>query len=124
MRRQLKVQGPLGGPFVKRDNENTLEKANATLKQPTDCSNGEHREGPQEGGNYPWTKTASVRVRPATRRPGKWEGPEGPEGLSPDELRSCSIAKLRAKAREHEAEIHGAVSASGGETRPQTQEGD
>ncbi|XP_040046917.2 visual system homeobox 2 [Gasterosteus aculeatus] len=124
MRRQLKVQGPLGGPFVKRDNEDTLEKANATLKQPTDCSNGEHREGPQEGGNYPWTKTASVRVRPATRRPGKWEGPEGPEGLSPDELRSCSIAKLRAKAREHEAEIHGAVSASGGETRPQTQEGD
>uniref|UniRef100_A0AAQ4RYU7 Si:dkey-43p13.5 n=1 Tax=Gasterosteus aculeatus aculeatus TaxID=481459 RepID=A0AAQ4RYU7_GASAC len=119
MRRQLKVQGPLGGPFVKRDNEDTLEKANATLKQPTDCSNGEHREGPQEGGNYPWTKNASVRVRPATRRPGKWEGPEGPEGLSPDELRSCSIAKLRAKAREHEAEIHGAVSASGGETPEQ-----
>ncbi|KAM8845932.1 visual system homeobox 2 [Spinachia spinachia] len=119
MRRQLKVQGPLGGPFVKRDSEQRLEKASATVKRQTDCSNGEPRQAAQEAQNYPWTKTAS-----ATRRSGEWEGPEGPEGPSPDQLRSCSIAKLRAKAREHEAEIHGTVSASGGEARPQTQEGD
>lgn len=34
------------------------------------------------------------------------------------ELRSCSIAKLRAKAREHEAEIHGYSAMSAPERRP------
>lgn len=38
---------------------------------------------------------------------GRWQRPGGTP--SSEELRSCSIAKLRAKAREHEAEIHGAV---------------
>lgn len=40
---------------------------------------------------------------------GRWAGPAAAAAPSSEELRSCSIAKLRAKAREHEAEIHGAV---------------
>ncbi|XP_037332524.2 visual system homeobox 2 [Pungitius pungitius] len=108
MRRQLKVRGQLGGPFVKRGGEETSEKGSAASNRQTGCS-AEHRAGPQEGGGHPWTKAASVH--PATGRSGEWEGPRGP---SPEELRSCSIAKLRAKAREHEAEIHGAVNVSGG----------
>ncbi|TNN68064.1 Homeobox protein unc-4 [Liparis tanakae] len=119
MRRQLKLQGHLGGPHVKRDDEETSEKARRGLKRQTEGSPGEQRDGRQEGENYPWTKTVSaalsVRVQPATQRSGKWERPEGP---SSDELRTCSIAKLRAKAREHEAELHGAVNMS------QTQEDD
>ncbi|XP_075942838.1 visual system homeobox 2, partial [Anarhichas minor] len=125
MRRQLKLQGHLGGPYVKRDNDETPEKASRSLKQQTECSNGEHWERRQEGENYPWTKTVSaalsVRMQPVTQRSGKWERPEG---LSSDELRSCSIAKLRAKAREHEAEIHSTVNMPGGERQSQTQEDD
>ncbi|XP_068451863.1 visual system homeobox 2-like [Clinocottus analis] len=120
MRRQLKLQGQLRGPYVKGDDEETSEKASRGLKQQTGRSTGEQWEKRQEGENYPWTKTVSaalsVRMQPATRRSGKWERPEGP---SPDELRSCSIAELRAKAREHEAEIHSTVNMSGGQTQSQ-----
>ncbi|XP_031168712.2 visual system homeobox 2 [Sander lucioperca] len=125
MRRQLKLQGQLAGPYVKRDNDETSEKASRSLKQQTEGSDGEHWERRQEGENYPWTKAAgtalSVRMQPVTQRPGKWERPEGP---SSEELRTCSIAKLRAKAREHEAEIHSTVNMSGGDTQSQTQEDD
>ncbi|XP_068560554.1 visual system homeobox 2 [Cebidichthys violaceus] len=125
MRRQLKLQGQLGGPYVKRDNDEAPEKASRSLKRQTERSNGERWERRQEGENYPWTKTVSaalsVRMQPVTQRSGKWERPEG---LSSDELRSCSIAKLRAKAREHEAEIHSTVNMSGGETQSRTQEDD
>ncbi|XP_028455068.1 visual system homeobox 2, partial [Perca flavescens] len=130
MRRQLKLQGQLAGPYVKRDNDETSEKASRSLKQQTEGSDGEHWERRQEGENYPWTKAAgaalSVRTQPVTQRSGKWERPEGPSsgGPSSEELRSCSIAKLRAKAREHEAEIHSTVNMSGGDTQSQTQEDD
>lgn len=113
------------GPYVTRDNDEASEKASRSLKQQTECSDGEHWERRQEGENYPWTKAASaalsVRTQPVTQRSGKWERPEGP---SSEELRSCSIAKLRAKAREHEAEIHSTVNMSGGDTQSQTQEDD
>lgn len=126
MRRQLKLQGQLAGPYVNRDNDETSEKESRSLKQQTESSDSEHWERRQEGeGNYPWTKAASaalgVRMQPVTQKSGKWERPEGP---SSEELRSCSIAKLRAKAREHEAEIHSTVNMSGGDTPSQTQEAD
>lgn len=126
MRRQLKLQGQLTGPYVNRDNDETSEKASRSLRQQTESSDAEHCERRQEGAeNYPWTKAAgaalSVCMQPATQRSGRWERPEGP---SSEELRSCSIAKLRAKAREHEAEIHSAVNMSGGDTQSQTQEAD
>ncbi|CAB1453733.1 unnamed protein product [Pleuronectes platessa] len=109
MRRQLKLQSQLvvAGAFVKRDNDETSEKASRSSEQQSETSDSEHWEKRQEGENYPWTKAAgaalSVRKQPVTQRSRKWERPEGP---SSEELRSCSIAKLRAKAREHEAEIH------------------
>uniref|UniRef100_A0A672G078 Si:dkey-43p13.5 n=1 Tax=Salarias fasciatus TaxID=181472 RepID=A0A672G078_SALFA len=118
MRRQLKLQGQLAGPYVKKDADEAPEKASRRLKQ-TESSDGEHWDRQQEGENYPWTKAAggapSVHAPPL----GKWERPEGPEGPSSEELRSCSIAKLRAKAREHEAEIHGSVNMSGGDAQTQ-----
>uniref|UniRef100_A0A3Q1FWN1 Visual system homeobox 2-like n=1 Tax=Acanthochromis polyacanthus TaxID=80966 RepID=A0A3Q1FWN1_9TELE len=103
MRRQLKLQGQLAGPYVKRDDDEMPEKAGKSFKQ-TETSDGEHWERQQEGQNYPWTKASSgvlsVHMQPLTSRSGKWERP------SSEELRCCSIAKLRAKAREHKAEIH------------------
>ncbi|XP_012774833.1 visual system homeobox 2 isoform X1 [Maylandia zebra] len=110
MRRQLKLQGQCPGPYVKRDNDETSPKASKSLKH-AERSDGEHWEKQQEAEGYPWT----------TQKLGKWERPEGP---SSEELRSCSIAKLRAKAREHEAEIQGNVSMSGGTKQSQTQETD
>lgn len=125
MRRQLKLQGQLAGANVKRDNDETSEEVSRSLKQQSESSDNEHWERRQEGENYPWTKAAgaalSLRMQPVTQKSGKWERPEGP---SSEELRSCSIAKLRAKAREHVAEIHGTVNMSGGDTQSQTQEAD
>ncbi|XP_029913138.1 visual system homeobox 2 [Myripristis murdjan] len=124
MRRQLKLQGQLTGPYVKSDSDDKAEKASRSLEQAEGCD-GEHWERRQEGENYPWTKAPSAvltqHVQPLIQGSGKWEGPEVP---SSEELRSCSIAKLRAKAREHEAEIHSTVNMSGADRQPQTQEAD
>lgn len=127
MRRQLKLQGQLAAPYPNRDNDETSEKAGRSLRQQTESSDSEYCERRQEGEeNYPWTKATgaalSVHMQPVTQRSGKWERPEGPEEPSTEELRSCSIAKLRAKAREHEAEIHSTVNMSGGDIQSQTQE--
>uniref|UniRef100_A0A3Q1HDG3 Uncharacterized protein n=1 Tax=Anabas testudineus TaxID=64144 RepID=A0A3Q1HDG3_ANATE len=123
MRRQLKLQGQLAA-HVKRDSDEASEDVSRRLKQ-SESSDNEHWERRQEGENYPWTKAAgaaqSLRMQPVTQKSGKWERPEGP---SSEELRSCSIAKLRAKAREHVAEIHGTANMSGGDTQSQTQEDD
>ncbi|XP_023269580.1 visual system homeobox 2-like [Seriola lalandi dorsalis] len=126
MRRQLKLQGQLvAGSYVKRDSDETSEGVKRSLKQHSESSDSEHWEKRQEGENYPWTKAVSGalsgHMQPVTQKMEKWERPEGP---SSDELRSCSIANLRAKAREHEAEIHSTVNMSGGDTQSQTQEAD
>ncbi|XP_041718893.1 retinal homeobox protein Rx1-like [Coregonus clupeaformis] len=118
MRRQLKLQGQLGEPFPRKDNaeDTTTDKPNKSLPK-LESSDGEHWERRQEKGNYPWNKlprsaVVTTPIQSTIQGPaGEWEGMEGP---SPEEFRSCSIAKLRAKAREHEAEIHSTVTRSGG----------
>lgn len=116
MRRQLKLQGQHAGPCAKTDKDETSNSASSSsLRLLTEPSDSEHWEGRAEAENYPWTKAASAAV---AQRSGKWESRRS------EELRSCSIAKLRAKAREHEAEIHGAVNMSGGDTQSQTQDAD
>lgn len=126
MRRQLKLQAQLARPYVNKDSDETSEKTSKSLRQYTESSDSKHYERRQRGeDNYPWTKAAgpalSACMQPVVQRPGKWERPEEP---CSEELRSCSIAKLRAKARAHEAEIHGTVNMSGGDTQSQTQEAD
>ncbi|XP_034567833.1 visual system homeobox 2 [Notolabrus celidotus] len=120
MRRQLKLQGQLAGTYANRDIDETSEKPSRSLKEQTEDSDGENWERRQEGNN-PWTKAAntalSVCMQPVNQRSGKWD--RRPEGPSSEELRFCSIAKLRAKAREHEAEIHSTVNTSGGDTHTQ-----
>ncbi|XP_024127661.2 retinal homeobox protein Rx1 [Oryzias melastigma] len=130
MRRQLKLQGQLDRHPLKRDQEEAPENLHTPLRQ-TETWDSESWERQQEGLGYTWTEAPaavlSVCKQPVTRRPGKWERPAGPEGpgrLSSEELRSCSIAKLRAKAREHEAELNGTVNMSVGDLQSQTQETD
>ncbi|XP_053708515.1 paired mesoderm homeobox protein 2 [Synchiropus splendidus] len=111
MRRQLKLQGQ----DVKKDNDAVSETSRGCrgLKTHTDSSDGEHVERQLERELYPWSQATGspVRLKPlANRSGGRWERP------SCEDLRSCSIASLRAKAREHEAEIHHSVSVSGRDT--------
>uniref|UniRef100_A0A8C6K629 Retinal homeobox protein Rx1-like n=1 Tax=Nothobranchius furzeri TaxID=105023 RepID=A0A8C6K629_NOTFU len=103
MRRQLKLQGQISQPHVKSNNGDFFDKR-CRISNPTESCDSEAWERQQEGQDYSWTKAPapplSVRQQPVTQ---KWERAGG---LSSEELRSCSIAELRAKAREHEAEIH------------------
>ncbi|XP_061838005.2 visual system homeobox 2 [Nerophis lumbriciformis] len=108
MRRQLKLQGQCVDPHPKGEDADTPEK-NASGSKHHAASDSERWPGGQEDDgddddDYPWTK-AAVAVEATGRRSEKRAGP------SSEQLRSCSIAKLRAKAREHEAEIHGAANA-------------
>lgn len=105
MRRQLKLQGQLSRPPLNPDRPGS-EAARGALRLQADASDGQRCEGQRENG-----RPASAHARPAARR--------SEEGPSPEELRSSSIAALRAKAREHEAEIHNTVNASGGDAQTQ-----
>ena len=126
MRRQLKLQGQLARPYANTDNDETPEEAGRSLRQQAqscDVEACERRQGEADG--CLWTKAAgsalSVCTEAVTQRSGKWPRRDGP---SSEELRSCSIAKLRAKAREHEAGIQGGINMSGGDKKAQTQEAD
>lgn len=116
MRRQLKLQGQLCRPRPAPGQEACLGASGPPRLRP-DGSDGERCErrragrdeqlwAPQEGGHAP-------------RGSAEWEGRSCVEGRSSEELRSCSIAALRAKAREHEAEIHSGRRAPGGATQTQ-----
>ncbi|XP_061760965.1 visual system homeobox 2 [Nerophis ophidion] len=101
MRRQLKLRGQCVDLHPKGEDADTPEK-NAGGSKHHAASDSERwtagQEEDDDDDDYPWTKAAGQRWE-------KWEGP------SSEQLRSCSIAKLRAKARAHEAEIHGAANA-------------
>ncbi|XP_055366866.1 paired mesoderm homeobox protein 2B [Betta splendens] len=96
MRRQLKLQGQLARPRGTGGAGGAPEEAGGRSNHAGGCGGERWRRRRAEDG--PWTP------RPETRG-------ERPEGWSPEERRSCSIAELRAKARERVAEIHGAASA-------------
>lgn len=96
MRRQMKLQGHLPVPCVdtNKDSEATLQKAPSQ----TEVSDGERWDRAQG----PWTKASSAPGL-QTVLGHRLEEPNS------EERRCCSIARLRAKAREHEAEIHSTV---------------
>ncbi|XP_061700992.1 visual system homeobox 2 [Syngnathoides biaculeatus] len=108
MRRQLKLQGQRAEPHPKGECADLPDKTNHRLKHPADACDGERRPRAQEddggggGDNYPWTAA----------------------GQRSEQLRSSSIAQLRAKAREHEAEINGAVGVAAGISPSPAQEVD
>lgn len=95
MRRQLKLRGSQLAAKPHGNGDGEQEEKSGTPC--TSRCDGEHC-----GSSGPWLE-------------GRWQRPCGAQ--SSEELRSCSIAKLRAKAREHEAEIHGAVNHLGDDDR-------
>lgn len=122
MRRQLKLQGQLEEALPRKTSNEAADISHKSVHEPN-SSDSEHWETKQETKGFAWTKVS----RPALALPiqrliqGTWEGGERP---SPEEFRFSSIAKLRAKARKHEAEIHSTVAKPGGEKQSQTQETD
>ncbi|XP_072298267.1 uncharacterized protein [Eucyclogobius newberryi] len=91
MRRQMKLKG-LSGPFVVTDRDSDAAAGQADV-----CEREQDR-------NCAWSKASDAAPSLHTV-PG-----QQPEGPSSEERRCCSIARLRAKAREHEAELHSSVS--------------
>ncbi|XP_067859838.1 paired mesoderm homeobox protein 1 [Heptranchias perlo] len=104
MRRQLKLQGRTAEKS--RDQEPNVcpeeEKCHPLEGQPVN-----HKT---ERASYPWPGSQAegeeVLVAPPFRTVVQGIRDNSSPSPSPEEIRSCSIARLRAKAREHEAEIH------------------
>lgn len=75
-----------------------------------------------EKGSPTWSKPSSSAIHSPVsdmhQRPRDQEGSEEP---SPEDFRCCSIAKLRAKARDYEAEIHSTVAKASRERQMKTQ---
>lgn len=115
----MKLQGHAGDPCSRRDSEADRQKVDrSSLSGPEpegpDANHWERK--PERGGNCSWPKPPlAAMLAPApsagTQRSESQERDE--QGPSPDEFRSCSIAKLRAKARDYEAEIHSTVAKAG-----------
>ncbi|KAL7830630.1 hypothetical protein SRHO_G00317570 [Serrasalmus rhombeus] len=105
MRRQMKLQGQVGEPCTGRESEARQPVLSSRSTEP-DSVQGPCWDRKQEKGSPSWPKPSPA----AMSSPGS-----GSERPSQEEFRSCSIAKLRAKARDYEAEIHSSVAKAGRE---------
>ncbi|MBN3318076.1 UNC4 protein, partial [Atractosteus spatula] len=111
MRRQMKLRGKSAETSAAGD-------GGGGPPRDAESSDGERWEGRHEGG--------ASHPRPAAQAPSQIapQGvPEGPDGPSAEDLRSCSIAKLRAKAKEHEAEIQSSAARPLAELEPEEASG-
>ncbi|KAJ8364058.1 hypothetical protein SKAU_G00128890 [Synaphobranchus kaupii] len=126
MRRQMKLLGRAGERTAHKD----CQEVAIASRQDTESSDSEHWDRKPEKGGCPRPGTTRPPATPAVptghgrggaRQPGEQEGVQG---HGTDEFRSFSIAKLRAKAREHEAEIHSTAAKSRLELLPGDTESD
>ncbi|XP_064178557.1 retina and anterior neural fold homeobox protein 2-like [Anguilla rostrata] len=116
MRRQMKLQGRAGERAAGEGCQEVPTVSRQAIQDP-ESSDSEHWDRKPEKGGYPRPGTRppatpavlTGRVQGGARRSGELERVQGP---GTDEFRSFSIAKLRAKAKEHEAEIHSTAAKS------------
>ncbi|MGH0122325.1 UNVERIFIED_CONTAM: hypothetical protein FKN15_003116 [Acipenser sinensis] len=107
MRRQIKLQGKAVEKSPRKDPEGPADKP-STRTQDLGSSDSDHWESKPEKPSYPWPGTQPKGKPALLAAPfhAVVQGPSAQEkGLSTEEFRSCSIANLRAKAKEHAAEI-------------------
>ncbi|KAK1162913.1 retina and anterior neural fold homeobox protein 2-like [Acipenser oxyrinchus oxyrinchus] len=107
MRRQMKLQGKAVEKSPRKDPEGPVDKP-STRTQDLGSSDSDHWECKPEKPSYPWPGTQPKGKPALLAAPFQAvvQGPSAQEkGPSTEEFRSCSIANLRAKAREHAAEI-------------------
>ncbi|XP_051877358.1 paired mesoderm homeobox protein 1 [Pristis pectinata] len=104
MRRQLKVQGRSS------EKSRVQEASNSTEEEKGDHLNINVVSDKTEKATFPWPGSQVQRgehlVAPPFQAVVQGIRDNSSPSPSPEEIRSCSIATLRAKAREHEAEIH------------------
>ncbi|KAK7940543.1 hypothetical protein WMY93_003869 [Mugilogobius chulae] len=110
MRRQMKLKGQLSGPFgiTNRDSDAALDRAQRVVGQTELCER-------EQDTNCPWSHASGAATSLHTVLG------QRPQGPSSEERRCCSIAQLRAKAREHKAGLHCSVSGTG-DTLPTPQD--
>ncbi|XP_058626629.1 visual system homeobox 2 isoform X2 [Onychostoma macrolepis] len=123
MRRQMKLQSQAGEQCGRRDSDDRQVDSSSRSTAPelhSSSSPGWDRK--HERGSPTWSKPYSSAthspVSDMHQRPRDQEGSEEP---SPEDFRCCSIAKLRAKARDYEAEIHSTVAKASRERQMKTQ---
>ncbi|KAK6481690.1 retina and anterior neural fold homeobox protein 2-like [Huso huso] len=107
MRRQIKLQGKAVEKSPRKDPEGPADKP-STRTQDLGSSDSDHWESKPEKPSYPWPGTQPKGKPALLAAPFQAvvQGPSAQEkGPSTEEFRSCSIANLRAKAREHAAGI-------------------
>ncbi|KAL4624431.1 hypothetical protein GN956_G17895 [Arapaima gigas] len=113
MRRQMKVQRRDANGLADKDCKDMPSQSDRVPGdlESSDSENWENRKQEKRSHTQVQGQTPQPLVQTRWVEPSKRE--QGGRESSPEELRSCSIAKLRAKAREHEAEIHSTAAKSG-----------
>eukprot|EP00061_Rhincodon_typus_P011966 g37361.t1 len=105
MRRQLKIQGK------SREKSRDQDPSSCPVQEEK-CDRSEIKTDnhKMEKASYPWPGSQADRREVTVAAPFhtvvRGIRDSSSPSPSPEEIRSCSIATLRAKAREHEAEIH------------------
>ncbi|XP_051994586.1 paired mesoderm homeobox protein 2-like [Xyrauchen texanus] len=122
MRRQMKLQSQAEKLCVSLDNDDTpVNSSNRSTAPEIHGSNSPCWDRKQETGSPTWPKPSSSAIRSAVSSMiQRMRDQEGSEVSSPEEFRCCSIAKLRAKARDYEAEIHSTVAKASRERQLKT----
>ncbi len=123
MRRQMKLQSQAGEQCGRRDSDDRqVDSSSRSTAPELHSSNSPGWDSKHERGNPTWSKPSSSAIHcPVSDMHQRPTDQEGSEEASPEDFRCCSIAKLRAKARDYEAEIHSTVSKASRERQMKTQ---
>ncbi|XP_056609651.1 paired mesoderm homeobox protein 2 [Triplophysa dalaica] len=116
MRRQMKLQGQPAEQCSRSEGDNRAADPSSSGPE-LHSSSSPCRERKQDRGSPIWPKPTSSSIHsPVSNMQ------EMSEVSSPEDFRCCSIAKLRAKARDYEAEIHSGVAKASRGRQLKTQE--
>lgn len=123
MRRQMKLQSQPGEQCCRRDGDNRqADSSSRNPRAPDLRSSSPCWERKQDSGSPIWPKPTSSGIHSPVSNMLQGAGDQdGSEVSSPEDFRCCSIAKLRAKARDYEAEIHSTVAKASRERQLKTQ---
>ncbi|XP_039531003.1 paired mesoderm homeobox protein 2 [Pimephales promelas] len=117
MRRQMKLQSQAGEQCGQHDSDDRQTEESSSRSTAPELHNSISPcwDRKQDRGSPTWPKPSSSVIHSPMR------DQDGSEVSSAEDFRCCSIAKLRAKARDYEAEIHSTVVKASRERQMKTQ---
>lgn len=123
MRRQMKLQSQAEEKCGPRDSDvRQVDSSSRSTAPELHSSSSPGWDRKHQRGSPTWSKPSSSAIHsPVSDMHQQPRDQEGSEEPSPEDFRCCSIAKLRAKARDYEAEIHSTVAKASRERRLKTQ---